>query len=169
MIERIAQVKLPVTDLAVSVVWYQRLLGLRLWVEIVEDGQLRGVGLIDQSGLFNIALRDRRVCAGQPRLDGFDVVAFTPSSRQALDELVARCDRFEIDHGRVQDIPSGSVLDIPDPDGTVLRFYHFIAPTAGFTGLEIENGRHVRTYAEPRLGVIHAPNRPGSPQEQPRS
>ncbi|WP_218038863.1 VOC family protein [Acrocarpospora pleiomorpha] len=36
-VDRIAQVKLPVTDLATSVAWYRRLLDLRLWVEIVED------------------------------------------------------------------------------------------------------------------------------------
>jgi hypothetical protein len=41
-LDRIAQVKLPVTDLARSVDWYRRFLGLRLWVEIVEDGVVRG-------------------------------------------------------------------------------------------------------------------------------
>ncbi len=59
----IAQVKIPVTDLARSVRWYRRLLGLRLWTEIVEDGVVRGAGLIDPQGRFGIALRDRSVCA----------------------------------------------------------------------------------------------------------
>ena len=35
-LDRIAQVKLPVTDLARSVSWYRRLLDLRLWTEFVE-------------------------------------------------------------------------------------------------------------------------------------
>ena len=73
-LDRIAQVKLPVTDLAVSVPWYCRLLDLRLWVEIVEDGVLRGAGLIDRAGRFNVSLRDREVCASTPDLTGFDVV-----------------------------------------------------------------------------------------------
>jgi hypothetical protein len=46
-LDRIAQVKLPVTDLVHSVTWYRRLLDLRLWTEFVEDGVLRGARLID--------------------------------------------------------------------------------------------------------------------------
>jgi catechol 2,3-dioxygenase-like lactoylglutathione lyase family enzyme len=147
----IAQVKLPVTDLAVSVAWYRRLLDLRLWVEIVEDDVLRGAGLIDPRGRFNISLRDRSVCASQPDLNGFDVVAFLPASRSVLDQLVARCDRLGIGHGGVVDTPGGQLLDVPDPDGTVLRFYHFTAPTDGFTGVQFRDGRHVGTYHTPRL------------------
>jgi catechol 2,3-dioxygenase-like lactoylglutathione lyase family enzyme len=150
-LERIAQVKLPVTDLARSVDWYRRLLGLRLWVEIVEDGTLRGAGLIDAEQRFNVALRDRTVCAGQPDLAGFDVVAFLPAGRAVLEELTARCDRLGYAHGGIEDGPEGSRLDIPDPDGTVLRFYHFTAPTDGFTGVEYRDGRQVGTYATPRL------------------
>ena len=38
-------------------------------------------------------------------------------------------------HSGVADGPTGAVLDVTDPDGTVLRFYHFTAPTDGFTGV----------------------------------
>src|SRR2546423_14117235 len=77
-LDRIGQVKLPVTNLARSVAWYRELFDLRLWVEIVEDGVLRGAGLIAPLGRFNIALRDRSACASQPSLDGFDILAFVP-------------------------------------------------------------------------------------------
>ncbi len=150
-LERIAQVKLPVTDLARSVAWYRRLLDLRLWMEFVEDGVLCGAGLIDPGGGFNIALRDRRVCAGRPDLTGFDVVAFRPSARADLDDLVSRCERLGVAHGGIVDTPGGPRLDIPDPDGTVLRFYHFTAPTEGFAGLESRDGEVVGTYDTPRL------------------
>jgi catechol 2,3-dioxygenase-like lactoylglutathione lyase family enzyme len=150
-LDRIAQVKLPVTDLARSVDWYRRLLGLRLWVEIVEDGVLRGAGLIDPQQRFNIALRDRSVCASQPDLDGFDVVAFLPSSRTVLEDLAERCDRLGVTRSEIQDGPEGSRLDVPDPDGTVLRFYHFTASTEGFTGVEYRDGELVRWYETPRL------------------
>jgi hypothetical protein len=35
-----------------------------------DDGVLRGAGLIDPQGRFNIALRDRAACASQPDPDG---------------------------------------------------------------------------------------------------
>lgn len=151
MIERIAQVKLPVTDLARSVGWYLSVLDLRLWTEFVEDGEVRGAGLIDRDGRFNVALRDRAFCAGRPDLRGFDVVAFTPTSRSSLDELAARCRGLGVTHGDIVDLPDGSFLDVPDPDGTVLRFYHFTAPTDVFQGIELVDGRPVRRYSTPLL------------------
>ena len=150
-LSRIAQIKLPVTDLARSVTWYQDLLGLRLWVEFVEDDELRGAALIDPEGRFNIALRDRRACASQPDLGGFDVVAFQPASRAVLDDLIARCERLGISHSGIEETPAGPRLDIPDPDGTVLRFYHFTGSTDGFTGVESRDGHYVGTYSTPRL------------------
>jgi catechol 2,3-dioxygenase-like lactoylglutathione lyase family enzyme len=152
-LDRIAQVKLPVTDLARSIGWYRDLLGLRLFAEFTEDGVVRGAGLIDPHERFCIALRDRTVCAGTPRLDGFDVLAFLPASRAVLDEIVARCERFGIGYAQPYDTPAGTILDVPDPDGTVLRFYHFTAATAGFTGIESRAGAIVGSYPEPRLVV----------------
>jgi catechol 2,3-dioxygenase-like lactoylglutathione lyase family enzyme len=151
-LERIAQIKLPVTDLARSVTWYQRLLDLRLWIEFVEDGVLRGAGLIDPQGRFNVALRDREACASQPSLDGFDVVAFFPASRSVLEDIAARCDRLDIAHSGIYETGAGPRLDVPDPDGTVVRFYYYTGPTEGFTGLEFHDGEIVGSYDTPRLG-----------------
>lgn len=106
-LDRIAQVKLPVTDLARSVAWYRELLELRLWTEIVEDGVLRGAALLDPRGRFNIALRDRSVCASQPNLEGFDVLAFLPTSRSLLDEMVERCQRLGVAHDGTCATPAG--------------------------------------------------------------
>lgn len=151
IITGIAQVKLPVTDLARSIAWYGSVLGLRHWTEFCEDGQVRGAGMIDPGGRFNIALRLREHCTGTPDLTGFDVVAFTPVSRSALDVLVAHCDRLGVAHSPCLEGPEGARLDIPDPDGTVLRFYHFTAPTAGFTGIVLVDGIPVQTYSQSRL------------------
>ncbi len=150
-LDRIAQVKLPVTDLARSVAWYRRLLDLRLWTEFVEDGVLCGAGLIDPQGRFNIALRDRAACASRPVLDGFDVFAFVPASRSVLEDLVARCDRLGVAHSGVYETGAGPRLDVPDPDGTVLRFYYYTGPTDEFMGLEMRDGQVVGTYDTPRL------------------
>ena len=151
MIERIAQVKIPVTDLAASVAWYVAVLDLRLWTEFVEDGELRGAGLIDRDGRFAVALRDRRFCVSEPDLSGFDVVAFTPSSQDSLNELAARCDALGFACSEIVDVGDGSILDVPDPDGTVLRFYHFTGRKDVFTGHSYAAGRPVERYSEPRL------------------
>ncbi len=152
-LDRIAQVKIPVTDLAISTPWYCGLLDLRLWVEIVEDDRLRGVGLIDPRDRFNISLRDRTVCAGEPNLSGFDVVAFLPASRAVLEDMASRCDRLGITHNGIEETPGGPRFDVADPDGTVLRFYHFTQSTDGFIGLEMRDGAVVGTYVDPRTTI----------------
>lgn len=150
--DRIAQVKLPVTDLARSIAFYTRLLDLRLFSEFVEDGVLRGAGLIDAGESYSIALRDREVCANTPDLRGFDLLAFRPPSRAALAELIAHCARLGIEHREVVETPAGAILDVPDPDGTLVRFYCFEAPTSGFLGVESRDGAYVGSYAVPRSG-----------------
>jgi catechol 2,3-dioxygenase-like lactoylglutathione lyase family enzyme len=135
-LDRIAQVKLPVTDLDRSVRWYRRLLDLRVLAEFMEDGVLRGVGLIDPQARFAIALRDRSVCASRPDLRGFDVVAFLPADRGVLDTMIERCERLGVAHSGIEETAAGPRLDIPDPDGTVLRFYYFTASTTEFARIE---------------------------------
>lgn len=79
------------------------------------------------------------------------MVAFLPASRSVLDDMVDRCERLGVAHSGIQDTPAGPRLDIPDPDGTVLRFYHFTDPTDGFTGIESSDGHYVGTYHTPRI------------------
>jgi hypothetical protein len=74
-----------------------------------------------------------------------------PTSRDVLDALVARCERLGIAHSGIQETAAGPRLDVPDPDGTVLRFYHFTAPTDVFTGVEFRDGEVVEMYDTPRL------------------
>lgn len=145
-------VKLPVTDLARSAAWYRDVLDLRRQFEFAEHGQVRGVQLVDATGDVTIALRDRRYCADQPRLAGFDVVSFRATSRDAMVELVSRCDRLGVRHADIQDLPPFvSTLDLFDPDDTVLRFA-FDHPTApkGFVGVDVGHSGPT-LYSEPRL------------------
>jgi catechol 2,3-dioxygenase-like lactoylglutathione lyase family enzyme len=78
---KIKHVKIPVTDVQRSVTWYQSLLDLELYMEFVEQGVVRGASLLDRDGGYEIALRDREVCASRPSLAGFDVFALAASSR----------------------------------------------------------------------------------------
>lgn len=91
---------------------------------------------MDAIGEVDIALRDRRHCADQSRLAGFDVVSFRVKSR---DVLVTRCDPLGARHTAIQDLPPFvSTLDVQDRDDTLLRFAfdHPNAPTE-FVGFDI--------------------------------
>ena|SRR3712207_3305380 len=50
-------VKLPVADLRRSRDWYTSVLGLRVEIEFVKDGVLRGLALTDAGGRLRLALR----------------------------------------------------------------------------------------------------------------
>jgi len=150
---RVSQVKIPVADLGHSVAWYSELLGLVLRAEFVEQGVVRGAVLVHPGADFAIALRDRSVSASRPVLRGFDVCAIEVDSRTALEELQRRCRELSVDVGAIEDRVDASVLDVPDPDGTVLRFRHSAADLRGpFAGFEFTD-EGIRTYDQPRLGV----------------
>ncbi|MEV2268189.1 VOC family protein [Nonomuraea africana] len=152
---RIRHVKLPVTDLRRSVAWYRSLLDLEVAAEFAEQGTVRGVQLSAADGGFAIALRERAFCASTPDLDGFDAFALEVESVAALHELAARCERLAIACGGVQDRGEyGANLDIPDPDGTVLRFLagNVIGPGA-FLGVDLDGEGRPSIYAEPKLPV----------------
>ena len=121
--------------------------------EVVESGVLRGAVLADRDAGFVIALRDREVSASRPFLSGFDVVAFYVPSRAALEHLVERWDRLQVHHEGVQDRgPYGAVVDVPDPDGTVLRFmWPGDQVPERFTGFEFDATGPTGTYDAPRL------------------
>ena len=153
---RVQHVKIPVTDLPRSVAWYSGLLDLVPFREFVEQGALRGAALRSPEAGVVFALRDRKFCASQPDLSGFDLVALHMASREALAGLAAKCDRLGIAHGPVQERgPDEAVLDVPDPDSTVLRFFweRENEETLHFMGLSFGAGGPPAFYDTPRLPV----------------
>ncbi len=148
---RIRQVKIPVTDLAGSVDWYRRALGLDLAAEFVEQDVLRGVALADPDTGFVVALRDRSVCANEPDLAGYDVVAFEITDP---DKIVARWDDLGLDHTDVWDGGHyGLGVDLRDPDGIVLRFLcGNPIGQGGFAGVATDADGRFSFYETPRLG-----------------
>ena len=150
-VRRIRQVKIPVTNLASSARWYCDLLDLEVAMEFEEEGEVRGVVLADRSAGFVIGLRERDHCESKPVLAGFDVVAFELADRESVDALVNRCDERGIAHGDVHERGDyGVALDIPDRDGTVIRFIAGKHIGEGFEGLEFGSGPPT-IYNEPRL------------------
>lgn len=151
---KVLHVKIPVTDLQRSVDWYSQLMDLVLTREFIEDGDLRGAALHSPEGGFAFALRLRQHCSSQPRLDGFDVVALHMGTREALTQLRKRCARLGIRCTPIQDRAANeAVVDVTDPDGTVLRFY-WVADTGepdSFIGLIFRGDALPQFTAEPRL------------------
>jgi catechol 2,3-dioxygenase-like lactoylglutathione lyase family enzyme len=150
---KVLHVKIPVTDLQRSVSWYCSLMELDLSMEFVEQGALRGAALLSREGGFSIALRERAFCASQPNLSGFDPVSLHIASKAALEGIAERCDRLGFEHSPVQDRgPNEAVVDVPDPDGTVMRFY-WVGPSGegGFQGLAFDDHGEVTFYDTPRL------------------
>lgn len=149
----ILQVKVPVSDLRRSYEWYVRLLDLELAREFVEQGVLRGVVLADRSAGYVIGLRDREVVRGRPTHDGFDLFALHVPTREALDAVVERCDRLGVEHTDVHERgPDGAAFDVPDPDGTVVRFlWPGDASAPGFAGVEFGEDGTPGFYDTPRI------------------
>ena len=160
-LSQIKHVKLPVSDLRHSATWYRALFDLELIAEYVEDGEVRGVSLLDRDAGFEIALRQREYCAGQPRLAGFDVFALRAPTRELVATIAERCDKFGIRHTDVWGYPGyGAGLDIPDPDGTLVRIVWHDPEggfASGFLGVAADADGKPQPYREPRLDLSGGP------------
>ena len=123
MLLGIHHVKLPVSNLARSQGWYDRVLGLETVIEFVEDGVLRGVALGRDGRRPEIALRHDPDRARA--LSGFDAVALLVPSRDDVQRWSTRLDDLGEQHGGlVQGHSGGAVLvGLRDPDGIEIRLY----------------------------------------------
>lgn len=84
-------------------------------------------------------------------LRGFDPFALGVADRPALDALLTRCRELGLEHHEIEERTDGAVLDVVDPDGTVVRFYHLTAEPSRFTGLAFGADGSVELYDEPAL------------------
>lgn len=114
--------KLPVSDIRRSLDWYERVLGLRVQLEFVEEGVLEGVALSDPAETVSLALRhDAAHAAG---IAGFDPVALRVPTPEALQAWQRRLDDLGEQHGGIVTGHVGSVLvGLHDPDGIEIRLY----------------------------------------------
>jgi catechol 2,3-dioxygenase-like lactoylglutathione lyase family enzyme len=118
----IHHLKLPVTDLARSLDWYQSRLGYQVQIEFVEQGQLMGYGLRHPGGGPDLALRLDPARARAAA--GFDYFAIGVPDRAAMVQLADRLDALGQAHAGVHEASFGWILPhVPDPDGHELRFY----------------------------------------------
>jgi catechol 2,3-dioxygenase-like lactoylglutathione lyase family enzyme len=120
----IHHVKFPVSDLQRSREWYERVLGVQVLVDFPDaDGVVRGLaGLLPGvQPPFGVALRENPDAAIGNK--GFDPVSFAIADREAADAWAERLDALGIEHTPVRQGSLGWVLDMTDPDGTVIRLY----------------------------------------------
>jgi catechol 2,3-dioxygenase-like lactoylglutathione lyase family enzyme len=120
----IHHVKFPVSDLERSRRWYQEVLGLQVLVDFPdEDGTVRGLArlLPGTEPPVAVALREHPQAAAGVR--GFDPVSFAIADRAAADAWAEHLDGLGVEHSPVTDGTLGWALDVPDPDGTVIRLY----------------------------------------------
>lgn len=123
MVAGIHHIKLPVSDVARSRAWYERVLGFETSIEFAEDGVVAGVALRREGCQPQIALRhdpDRAQA-----LSGFDAVALLVGSRDEVRQWSAQLDELGEPHGGlVTGHHGGSVLvGLHDPDGIEIRLY----------------------------------------------
>jgi len=119
----IHHIKLPVSDVAHSRAWYERVLGFETSIEFVEDGIVAGVALRREGCQPQIALRHDPDRARA--MSGFDAVALLVDSRDDVQQWSTQLDALGEPHGGlVTGHNGGSVLvGLHDPDGIEVRLY----------------------------------------------
>lgn len=128
----IHHIKLPVTDLARSRQWYERVLGLVVELEFPDaDGVVRGVGGRLPGAQIPLALRENPEAARGN--SGFDPVSFAIADRAAADGWAAHFESQGVDHSEVKRGTTGWVVDVTDPDGLTIRLYSS-GPVEDLTG-----------------------------------
>jgi catechol 2,3-dioxygenase-like lactoylglutathione lyase family enzyme len=121
-------VKLPVTDVERSRDWYATAFGFQPDLEFREEGRLCGAALRHPDGDLSLALREDPTRAAA--LAGFDTVCLAVGTRADLDELLERLDRLGVAHGRPFPGRRGDTVDVPDPDGHLVRVHTLVEEPA---------------------------------------
>lgn len=116
-------VKLPVSDLARTRDWYERVLGFVVDVEFVEDGVVTGLALTDPDRTVAVALRHDPARASA--LTGFDPISLRVPDRDGLKEWRTRLDGLGERHGAMMTGHRGGtvLVGLHDPDGVEIRLY----------------------------------------------
>ena len=120
----VAHIALTVNDLAVSVPWYQRLLGSEPVVD--EDTGVYHHTVFLLPGRVLLSLH-QFPGDGADRFDerrvGLDHLSFGVANRAELEAWQARLEELGVRHGRIVDAHYGSALSFRDPDNIALELF----------------------------------------------
>lgn len=117
-------VKLPVADVERSRAWYGRAFDFTCTLEFREQGRLCGVALTSLDADVTLALREDPARAAA--LAGFDSICLAVGTRADLDDLLVQLDHRGIAHGSPSAGRNGDAVDVPDPDGHLVRIHTLV-------------------------------------------
>jgi glyoxylase I family protein len=122
----ITHIALTVRDLAVSIPWYEALLGAQPVLDEDTDPNMHHTVYLVGNGML-LGLHQHDTPAPTERFSefrvGLDHVAFGCADRAELEKWASRLEELSIDHGGVKDAHYGSGLSFRDPDGIALEFF----------------------------------------------
>ncbi|MEP6562432.1 MAG: VOC family protein [Nakamurella sp.] len=120
----IDHVALTVTDLSISVPFYEKLLGSSPVTTMTDGPFTRRVFALP--GGQRLGLTQHAIGSGacfDPTNPGLDHLGLGCADRAEVVAWAAHLDRIAVVHGEVQDADYGSALSFTDPDGNALEFF----------------------------------------------
>lgn len=123
-ISGIDHVALTVTDLATSLAFYQRLLGIESDGEMSDGSFVRNTLPLPDGSHLGLTQHDIPGSRGfDATTPGLDHLGLRCESRGALVEWVEHLENLGVEHSGVVDAHYGSALSFRDPDGNALEFF----------------------------------------------
>jgi len=122
----ITHVAITVRDLAVSIPWYEALLGAEPVLDEDTDPDMHHTVYLVGDGMLLGLHQHETPAPPEPFSEyrvGLDHVAFGCADRAELEKQAARLDELGIVHGGVKDAHYGSGVSFRDPDGIALEFF----------------------------------------------
>ena len=117
-------VSLTVSDLDVSVEWYEQVLGLHvLFREEAETRRAAVMAFADGSYAVGLTAHEGDPSRFDPTRIGLDHLAVTVASEESLAEWADRLTAHGVDHSGAIPIPPGAILNFKDPDGIALALF----------------------------------------------
>ncbi len=131
----LSHVALTVSNLDRSQSWYERVLNAStLFRARVDPYGFECAYLSEPASGLLIGLTQHDDATNARHFDarttGLDHLSFAVSERAELERWAEHLDRAGIAHNGVVDQPFGTGLELQDPDGIALEFYHLVLPNA---------------------------------------
>jgi catechol 2,3-dioxygenase-like lactoylglutathione lyase family enzyme len=120
MIVGLHHVRLPVSDAWRSRDWYMEVFGFLPVMDVTEEDGLVGVILRHPQGMIVGLHQD---AARASALRDFAILGLAVSGHGQLERWATRCDELGVEHGPLTEGHLGWYMDIPDPDGILVRVH----------------------------------------------